>query len=57
MAGQTDDQFAQLASRIKGRGDEVTGDLIVTSLDALAPLLVPAIGVFIAPASPTCGCG
>jgi len=46
VAGQTDDQFAQLASRIKGRGDEVTGDLIVTSLDALAPLLVPAIGVF-----------
>ena len=46
VAGQTDDQFSQLASRIKGRGDEVTGDLIVTSLDALTPLLVPAIGVF-----------
>ncbi|MBF9058251.1 LysR family transcriptional regulator [Rhodobacterales bacterium HKCCSP123] len=46
VAGQTDDQFSQLASRIKGRGDEVTGDLLVTSLDALAPLLVPAIGAF-----------
>lgn len=46
VAGQTDDQFAQLASRIKGRGDEVTGELIVTTLDALTPLLVPAIGQF-----------
>jgi DNA-binding transcriptional LysR family regulator len=48
VAGQTDDQFSQLASRIKGRGDEVTGDLLVTSLDALAPLLVPSIGAFMA---------
>ncbi|MCT4683179.1 MAG: LysR family transcriptional regulator [Roseicyclus sp.] len=48
VAGQTDDQFSQLASRIKGRGDEVTGDLLVTSLDSLAPLLVPAIGEFMA---------
>ena len=48
VAGQTDDQFAQLASRIKGRGDEVTGDLIVTSLDAMAPLLLPSIGTFMA---------
>jgi len=46
VAGQTDDQFTQLAGRIKGRGDEVTGELIVTSLDALSPLLVPSIGEF-----------
>jgi DNA-binding transcriptional LysR family regulator len=46
VAGRTDDQFSQLASRIRGRGDEVTGDLLVTSLDALAPLLVPSIGEF-----------
>ncbi|MDG3040908.1 LysR family transcriptional regulator [Roseicyclus marinus] len=46
VAAQTDDQFTQLAGRIKGRGDEVTGELIVTSLDALSPLIVPAIGEF-----------
>lgn len=46
VAGQTDDQFAQLAGRIKGRGDEVTGELIVTSIAALSPLLVPTIGLF-----------
>ncbi|MBF9047800.1 LysR family transcriptional regulator [Rhodobacterales bacterium LSUCC0031] len=48
IAAQTDDQFAQLASRIRGRGDEVTGDLIVTSVDELAVLLVPAIAQFMA---------
>ncbi len=46
IAGQADDQFSQLASRIKGRGDEVTGELIVTSLAVLSPLLVPAIAEF-----------
>jgi len=46
VATQTDDQFTQLAGRIKGRGDEVTGELIVTSIDALSPLLVPAIARF-----------
>jgi DNA-binding transcriptional LysR family regulator len=46
VARQTDDQLTQLAGRIKGRGDEVTGELIVTTLDALSPLVVPAIGQF-----------
>lgn len=46
VAGQTDDQFTQLAGRIKGRGDEVTGELIVTSLAELSPLLVPTIALF-----------
>lgn len=46
VAGKTDDQFTQLAGRIKGRGDEVTGELIVTSLSSLSRLLVPAIGKF-----------
>jgi DNA-binding transcriptional LysR family regulator len=46
VAAQTDDQFTQLAGRIKGRGDEVTGELIVTSLEALSPLIVPSIGIF-----------
>ncbi|NNE79850.1 MAG: LysR family transcriptional regulator [Silicimonas sp.] len=32
VAQATDDQFAQLVNRIKGRGDEVSGELVVTSL-------------------------
>ncbi len=47
VAAQTDDQFTQLAGRIKGRGDEVTGELIVTSLDALSPLLIPSMAQFL----------
>lgn len=46
VAGSAEDQFTQLAGRIKGRGDEVTGELIVTSLESLSPLLVPAIARF-----------
>jgi DNA-binding transcriptional LysR family regulator len=46
VAGVANDQFTQLAGRIKGRGDEVTGDLIVTSLGSLSPLLVPTIAKF-----------
>jgi DNA-binding transcriptional LysR family regulator len=46
VAAVADDQFTQLAGRIKGRGDEVTGDLIVTSLGSLSPLLVPTVAAF-----------
>jgi DNA-binding transcriptional LysR family regulator len=46
IASVADDQFTQLAGRIKGRGDEVTGDLIVTALGELSPLLVPTIASF-----------
>lgn len=46
VASLADDQFTQLAGRIKGRGDEVTGDLIVTSVGSLSPLLVPTIAMF-----------
>ena len=46
VAGQADDQFAQLANRIKGRGDEVTGDLILTTVAVLGAPLVPVIGRF-----------
>jgi DNA-binding transcriptional LysR family regulator len=43
VAQATDDQFAQLVSRIKGRGDEVTGELVVTSLPAISPLVSPVL--------------
>jgi len=46
VAQTTDDQFTQLVGRIKGRGEEVTGELIVTSLSGLAPLLTPLIVQF-----------
>jgi len=46
VAQSTDDQFTQLAGRIRGRGEEVTGDLIVTTLAGLAPLLIPSIVKF-----------
>ncbi len=46
VAQSTDDQLAQLANRIRGRGDEVTGDLIITSIAVLAPLLSPALAAF-----------
>ena len=44
VAKATDDQFSQLASRIKGQGDALTGDLNITSLGVVAPLLMPRIG-------------
>ncbi|MEL6587765.1 MAG: LysR family transcriptional regulator, partial [Pseudomonadota bacterium] len=46
VAQSTDDQLAQLANRIKGRGNEVTGELIITSIAVLAPLLSPALAEF-----------
>lgn len=46
VAQATDDQFTQLVGRIKGRGDEVSGELVVTSLAAASPRLTPAIAKF-----------
>ena len=46
VAQATDDQFNQLAGRLKGQGDDVTGELVVTSLESIAPLLVPVLADF-----------
>lgn len=46
VAQATEDQFNQLAGRIKGQGDDVTGELVVTSLVALGPLLTPVLTAF-----------
>lgn len=43
VAQATDDQFAQLAGRIRGLGSEVTGELIVTSLPILSPRITPIL--------------
>ena len=46
VAQTTDDQFQQLAGRIRGRGSDVSGELLVTSLVGFAPLMVPALVSF-----------
>ncbi|OWU85602.1 LysR family transcriptional regulator [Oceanicola sp. 22II-s10i] len=46
VAQATDDQFSQLAGRIKGRGNAVTGELVVTTLSGFSQLLVPAMAAF-----------
>ncbi|NEQ97082.1 MAG: LysR family transcriptional regulator [Cyanothece sp. SIO2G6] len=39
----TDDQFKRLATRIKKQANSIEGELIVTSIDILSPLLLPTI--------------
>lgn len=46
VAQATEDQFNQLASRIKGSGAGVSGDLVVTSLVALVPRIAPLLAAF-----------
>ncbi|MGB3244130.1 MAG: LysR family transcriptional regulator [Sulfitobacter sp.] len=46
VAAATDDQLSQLAGRIKGRGAEVSGDLVVTSLEGMAPRMAPMLAAF-----------
>ncbi|MEW9918385.1 LysR family transcriptional regulator [Marimonas sp. MJW-29] len=46
VAQATDDQFSQLAGRIKGRGSEVSGELVVTSLSTLAAQITPVLAAF-----------
>lgn len=46
VAKATDDQFSQLASRIKGLGEGVSGELVVTSLSAVSEMLAPLLTEF-----------
>lgn len=46
VATATDDQFTQLAGRIRGQGEGVSGDLVVTSLVMLSPLITPVLAKF-----------
>jgi DNA-binding transcriptional LysR family regulator len=46
VAQATDDQLSQLSGRIKGVGDAVSGELIVTSLSSLNHLLLPVLTEF-----------
>ncbi|MDO6586017.1 LysR family transcriptional regulator [Salipiger sp. 1_MG-2023] len=46
VAQTTDDQFQQLAGRIRGQGEGVSGELLVTSLINFYPLMVGALTSF-----------
>lgn len=46
VAQATDDQFSQLVGRLKGQGDDVSGELVVTSLATMAPMMVPVLTEF-----------
>jgi DNA-binding transcriptional LysR family regulator len=46
VAQTTEDQFSQLAGRIKGQGDTVTGELVVTSITGIARLVTPVLVSF-----------
>ncbi|MBP0482369.1 LysR family transcriptional regulator [Sagittula salina] len=46
VAQTTDEQLQQLEGRIRGRGSDVSGELLVTSLLAFAPMMVPALKSF-----------
>ncbi len=43
VAQATDEQFAQLAARLAGAGAAMTGELIVTSLAGLSPIITPVL--------------
>ena len=46
VAQTAEDQFSQLEGRIKGQGEAVTGELIVTSLESLSSMIVPVLSEF-----------
>lgn len=46
IAAATEDQFTQLAGRLKGRSASVSGDLIVTTLSELSPQITPLLVTF-----------
>lgn len=46
VAQTTNDQFGQLEGRIKGRGTDVSGELVVTALGGFAALVAPILAEF-----------
>jgi DNA-binding transcriptional LysR family regulator len=46
VAQTTEEQFGQLASRIKGQGETVAGELVVTSITGIQGLLTPVFAGF-----------
>jgi DNA-binding transcriptional LysR family regulator len=49
LVGQaTEEQFGQLASRIKGQGETVAGELVVTAITGIADLMAPVFAAYLA---------
>lgn len=46
IADTTEEQFIQLGARLKGQGEEVTGDVVITALASFAPRLAPVLTGF-----------
>ncbi len=46
VAAATEDQFRQLAGRTRGRAVDVSGEIVVTTVEIVAPLIMPAIERF-----------
>lgn len=46
VAQTTDDQFAQLGGRLRGQGDTVSGELVVTALPSFAERITPVLVQF-----------
>ncbi len=46
VAAATDEQFAELAGRTKGRATQVSGELIVTSVEVVSDVVLPALRRF-----------
>jgi len=47
VAQTAQEQFAQFASRARGQGDSVSGELVVTTLSLLTPKLNPMFSSFL----------
>jgi DNA-binding transcriptional LysR family regulator len=45
-AAATEETLSQLAGNLKGRGEAVSGDLIITSLSGLSPFITPILAEF-----------
>jgi DNA-binding transcriptional LysR family regulator len=48
VAKTTEEQFGQLISRIKGLGETVTGELVVTAITGIADLMTPVFSDYMA---------
>jgi DNA-binding transcriptional LysR family regulator len=46
VAQTTEEQFGQLVSRIKGQGETVTGELVITSVTGIARVLTPVFAAY-----------
>lgn len=46
IASTTEEQFAQLGTRLKGQGEDVSGEVVVTALASFSPRLTPVLADF-----------